>query len=66
MTRQTRCKNEPTGDPGDCDLDLLKLVRDSGYRAPIGILGHRTDQDAEVTLKTNLEGLERLLKEMNH
>jgi sugar phosphate isomerase/epimerase len=49
---------------GDRDLFLLRLIRDSGYRGPIGILGHRTDEDAEVTLKKNLDGLERLLEEI--
>ncbi len=47
---------------GDRDLALLRTIRDSGYRGPIGILGHRTDQDAEVTLKTNLDGLAKLVK----
>jgi sugar phosphate isomerase/epimerase len=41
---------------GDRDLDLLKAIRDSGYKGPIGILGH-TDDDAEERLADNLDGL---------
>ncbi len=51
---------------GDRDLELLTIIRDSGYRGPIGILGHRTDQDAAVTLRTNLAGLRGLLKKRGH
>jgi len=50
---------------GDRDLELLRVIRDSGYRGPIGILGHRTDQDAEVTLRTNLDGLSKLVRQLN-
>ena len=41
---------------GDKDLRLLKLVRDSGYSGPIGILGH-TQDDAAERLADNLDGL---------
>jgi hypothetical protein len=41
---------------GDLDLDLLRTIRDSGYKGPIGILGH-TDDDAEERLADNLDGL---------
>src|SRR5262245_2720185 len=44
---------------GTLDLGLLKTIRDSGYRGPIGILGH-TDDDAELRLLDNLDGLEWL------
>jgi hypothetical protein len=46
---------------GDRDLELLRIIRDSGYRGPIGILNH-TQLDAEVRLKENLAGLDRLLR----
>ncbi len=46
---------------GDEDLRLLREIRDSGYRGPIGVLNHQTDVDAEVGLRRNLEGLRRLL-----
>ncbi len=49
---------------GTLDLDLLRTIRDSGYRGPIGILGH-TDDDAEERLKDNLDGLEWLLPQLD-
>ena len=41
---------------GERDLDVLKTIAASGYRGPIGILGH-TNDDAEVRLQDNLDGL---------
>jgi sugar phosphate isomerase/epimerase len=41
---------------GDLDADLLKVIRDSGYTGPIGILGH-TQDDAADRLADNLAGL---------
>lgn len=49
---------------GDRDIELLRVIRNSGYRGPIGILGHRTDQDAEATLRANLDGLGKLLRQL--
>jgi len=43
---------------------MLEIIRRSGYRGPIGILDHRSDVDAEQSLRENLEGLKRLLHEM--
>lgn len=48
---------------GDLDVKLLKAVRDSGWRGPVGILNH-TDEDAEARLLDNLEGLEWLLPQL--
>ena len=36
----------------------------SGYDGPVGILGHRADEDVAVSLQNNLTGLDRLLKEL--
>jgi len=44
---------------GELDLKLLTMIRDSGWRGPIGILNH-TDEDAEVRLRQNLAGLDQL------
>jgi Xylose isomerase-like TIM barrel len=49
---------------GELDLELLKLIRDSGYRGPIGIIGHTPD-DAEARLKDNLDGLDWLVGQLN-
>lgn len=45
---------------GDQDLTLLKTIRDSGWRGPVGILDHRPETDSEETLRANLAGLQRL------
>lgn len=49
---------------GELDLKLLKVVRESGYRGPIGILGH-TQDDAEARLQDNLDGLDWLLPQLD-
>jgi quinoprotein glucose dehydrogenase len=49
---------------GELDLGLLKIIRDSGYRGPIGILGH-TQNDAEEQLKDNLDGLDWLRPQLD-
>ena len=46
---------------GDRELEMIRLVRASGYRGPVGILNHREDTDAEQGLKGNMEGLRELL-----
>ena len=49
---------------GDLDLALLKTIRKSGWRGPIGILNH-TDEDAEARLRDNLDGLDWLLPQLD-
>ena len=49
---------------GDLDLILLKTIRDSGWRGPIGILNH-TDEDAEARLSDNLAGLDWLVPQLD-
>jgi sugar phosphate isomerase/epimerase len=48
---------------GDQDLSLLRTIRDSGYRGPIGIIGH-TQDDAEERLQDNLDGLDWLIPQI--
>ncbi len=48
---------------GTLDLSLLKTIKASGYTGPIGILGH-TNDDAELRLLDNLEGLAWLLPQL--
>ena len=52
----------PIGE-GDWDLKLLRIIRDSGYRGPVGILNH-TGEDAEARLQSNLAGLDRLVAQL--
>jgi sugar phosphate isomerase/epimerase len=49
---------------GDLDLGLLRAIRASGWRGPIGILNH-TDEDAGARLRDNLDGLEWLLPQLD-
>lgn len=49
---------------GANELDMLKVVRSSGYKGPIGILNHSTERDAEAGLKANMAGLQKLLRSM--
>ena len=49
---------------GELDLKLLKVISESGYQGPIGILGH-TQDDAEQRLQDNLDGLAWLVKQLD-
>ncbi|HZZ72966.1 MAG TPA: DUF6797 domain-containing protein [Pirellulales bacterium] len=49
---------------GDLDLSILRAICESGYRGPIGILGHTPD-DAEQRLQDNLDGLDWLVKQLS-
>ena len=42
----------------------MKTILDSGYKGPIGILGHVASRDVEKVLKENLAGLEALVKKI--
>ncbi len=49
---------------GELDLPLLKMIRDSGWRGPVGILNH-TGEDAEARLLDNLDGLHWLTAQLD-
>ncbi len=44
---------------GEEEVRLLQIVNASGWRGPVGLIGH-TEEDAEVKLKKELSGLEKL------
>ncbi len=48
---------------GDEDLRVLKAVAESGWRGPVGIIGH-TEDDAEERLRDNLDGLAWLVPQL--
>jgi putative heme-binding domain-containing protein len=48
---------------GDADLELLAIVRDSGYNGAIGIIGH-TQDDVALRLQDNLDGLDWLWRQL--
>jgi hypothetical protein len=45
---------------GEEDARLLRIIEESGWRGPVGIIDHRPETDSEETLRENLAGLERL------
>jgi hypothetical protein len=47
---------------GDSELDMIKIVYQSEYRGPIGIINENTDPDAEAGLRKNMEGLQKILR----
>lgn len=55
-------KIQPVGQ-GELDLPMLKIIAASGYRGPIGIIGH-TNDDVEVRLRDNLAGLDWLVPQL--
>jgi sugar phosphate isomerase/epimerase len=48
---------------GELDLELLRTIAQSGYRGPIGVIGH-TQDDAELRLRDNLDGLDWLVGQL--
>jgi hypothetical protein len=50
---------------GDEELAMLRVIEESGWRGPVGIINHRTELDAEVALQANLRGLESLQKQLD-
>jgi len=42
---------------GTSESDMLRVVLESGWKGPVGILNHQEDVDAEVGLRRNLEGV---------
>lgn len=50
----------PIGE-GDAEQHMIKLVKDSGYDGPIGIINEDTAPDARVGLMINMEGLQKVL-----
>ncbi len=49
---------------GEHDARLLRIIADSGYAGPIGILDHRPEIDAEASLRENLEGLAKAVRQL--
>ncbi|WP_439583484.1 sugar phosphate isomerase/epimerase family protein [Dyadobacter bucti] len=52
----------PIGE-GDAEAAMIKIVRDSKYRGPVGIINEDTAPDAEVGLTMNINGLKKILAE---
>ncbi|OYP37518.1 DUF6797 domain-containing protein [Rhodopirellula sp. MGV] len=53
----------PLGE-GDDDVSVVRTILDSGYKGPIGVIGH-TQDDAKQRLQDNLDGLHWILPQLN-
>jgi len=49
---------------GDQELAMMRIVQASGWQGPVCVLGHRTDEDAEVALSKNMAGLKKLAPQL--
>lgn len=47
---------------GDAEAEMIRIVKASHYRGPIGIINEETAPDAEVGLTMNVEGLKKILQ----
>lgn len=50
---------------GEHDRQMIKVILESGYDGPIGILDHRTEIDTEIALRANMQGLDWLIRDYN-
>ena len=49
---------------GHKELEMMQILKDSGFDGTIGIIGHREAVDIKPVLKANLAGLEELKKKL--
>lgn len=49
---------------GDAETGMIRIVKNSKYHGPIGIINEETAPDAEVGLTMNMDGLKKILKEI--
>lgn len=50
---------------GKHERQMMKVLEDSGYQGPIGIVHHRDGVDAEVGLRENLAGMQQILTDLD-
>lgn len=46
---------------GDREAGLMQILKDSGFTGAIGIIGHTEDEDVQVALQRNIDGLKKIL-----
>lgn len=51
---------------GDREREMIKIICDSGWQGPTGIIAHDKNQDASVTFQENMHGLKTILNELGH
>ena len=45
---------------GDYEYEMIKNLKDEGFKGPWGILGHIKTEDVKIVLERNIEGLKSL------
>lgn len=50
---------------GNAESNMIGTLIASGYDGPIGILGHVEDEDVQIVLQRNLQGLDSLLQHID-
>lgn len=53
----------PLGE-GDQELEMMRIVKESGWAGPVAILDHRNELDTAKSLQENIEGMKKLLKKL--
>lgn len=53
----------PIGD-GNIEAHMIKIIRQSNYKGPIGIINENFAPDAKAGLQLNMRGLQKILKEL--
>lgn len=64
MNTDAQPKILPLGQ-GEHDLNMLRVLIESGYDGPVGILDHQAQLDSKEALQDNLDGLSWLRKELS-
>ena len=49
---------------GTHERQMMKILQQSGYQGPIGVIHHRDGVDAEVGLRENIAGMEQILTDL--
>lgn len=53
------------GENGGQEIEMLRVIEQSGWRGRVGLLNHRTDLDAEEGLRQNKAGLQQLVARLH-
>jgi hypothetical protein len=49
---------------GESELEMIRIIDDSGWHGPVGLFAHAETQDAEETLRDRLAGFDWLIAEL--
>ena len=51
---------------GDSEEKMIRIIAESGYQGPIGVINEDSDPDAEIGLSKNLSGLKKTLQHLGY